>query len=1182
MRNGIHFFIAVLAMTVMTLLTPSNAYASETEEIEDIVNLKITEENGFIHPGISVDPEQLEISRQQLIEGNETYLGYYKAMKETAAAEKQFKSSNLVEGTLHDPAVTSYDNASQTVRLSQDSFKAYTQSILYYLTGDSTYRYNAIRLIRIWSNLDAEKFNYFPDAHIHVAVPVYYLVSAAEMIKYTEPLDQTFSNEDVKDYDLNWTKEDNQRLIENLIDPAQKTFYNRNDYYMNQHLYATTGVILTAIFKNDQAMYEEAVEWFTVNKDTDRPERNGSLIHQYSLIEANQQGNPIGQDYIQHLEMGRDNAHSSGDVLNMIGLARILTQQKTRIDPTEGTVSTNEDATTIYEFLNNRLLEGTEQWAKYMVGQTIPWTKTGNGMDFGGEISPAYRGRTGLYYSSTELYDMYRYKIGMSDSEIEEKAPMIAHMAKNQAAPVFYSFDKKNNFWGSHSDNKMTEIGAEYWLSMPLDRANEPELSVPATQGNPEVNVTVRGTLLDETHTKLNTENGKQFFTTKAVPTIQDLKETAYDKSYPKDTSTIRGGNHFSVASLGKTANMAIRYRSNGESRLNLSSSNDYSDPYQVIVLPNTEGEWKTVVYSTEEGVDTKAQNLSNIDFYAVLSDQEVTVDFEWVNYVNTANDGIKGTIPKFAKDTSKARHIIKGQIASFNIDIVDGEGANIFLGDNSEGIQLEDAKLTIDSNNMALGKRNIVIGMENDQFIRGETIHLNVYPDRQTAFDEAMKEFDSNQIYTSSSKTTFLETMEEVEKAIDEKYSDEEFMEAYEAFTQAQADLELLNPLVEDGSFDYAAYSSILPNNSNLHVLLDNDDATFSGDLKNPYYLDFGSEYRMTVNSFQMQTRRGFPNRYQGFNIYGSEDNKTWTLLTENSTTFTEEMETLHVKEEYKNTFYRYFMLRVDNPGTPTDPAYPNISSFSELRIFGERHEVNHKITRVEMKNSGIKNMILPGEEVKLEIEAIENISNLEVEIDQVKAEVKENGDLNWIASITYPEGEDFGSDISVKVDYLDADGNPGATLFETTDKKEFYKSSNARLIKDALARVYKTSSGSPKDVSAWFDGDSSTMSEFRKEQNGETYVQFDFSDKPIVIDRIEFLARQDEYSKRAEAFQFQVSQDGVLWEDAAPRGKNTKDWQSFIPDSNHRGIAYKYVRIYMWANFLGISEMRILGEQQ
>ena len=129
---------------------------------------------------------------------------------------------------------------------------------------------------------------------------------------------------------------------------------------------------------------------------------------------------------------------------------------------------------------------------------------------------------------------------------------------------------------------------------------------------------------------------------------------------------------------------------------------------------------------------------------------------------------------------------------------------------------------------------------------------------------------------------------------------------------------------------------------------------------------------------------------------------------------------------------------------------------------------------------------------------------------------------------------------------------------------------------------QVYKTSSGSPKDVSAWFDGDSSTMSEFRKEQNGETYVQFDFSDKPIVIDRIEFLARQDEYSKRAEAFQFQVSQDGIHWEDAAPRGKNTKDWQSFIPDNNHRGRAYKYVRIYMWANFLGISEMRILGEQQ
>jgi hypothetical protein len=126
---------------------------------------------------------------------------------------------------------------------------------------------------------------------------------------------------------------------------------------------------------------------------------------------------------------------------------------------------------------------------------------------------------------------------------------------------------------------------------------------------------------------------------------------------------------------------------------------------------------------------------------------------------------------------------------------------------------------------------------------------------------------------------------------------------------------------------------------------LVDNNYNSYSGDLRAPITIDFGENYRVAVSGFGIQPRYMFGNRTQGANVYGSNDNVNWTLLSSRETTDTGgrnfEMEVIPVVAGQETQKYRYFMARVDHPGPPTDPAYPGISSYGEFHFYGTRYDL-------------------------------------------------------------------------------------------------------------------------------------------------------------------------------------------------------------------------------------------------
>ena len=95
--------------------------------------------------------------------------------------------------------------------------------------------------------------------------------------------------------------------------------------------------------------------------------------------------------YVQHVEMGRDQAHGGGDLTNAAIISRLLLAQGTKVDPVDGTVSTKDNAVGPYEFLNDRILAAANYFWQYMLGYDTPWTPVPYSISPDGTVRGIYR-----------------------------------------------------------------------------------------------------------------------------------------------------------------------------------------------------------------------------------------------------------------------------------------------------------------------------------------------------------------------------------------------------------------------------------------------------------------------------------------------------------------------------------------------------------------------------------------------------------------------------------------------------------------------------------------------------------------------------------------------------------------------------------------------------------------------
>ncbi|MEK3683600.1 S-layer homology domain-containing protein [Paenibacillus sp. FSL R10-2736] len=1118
----------LLAVTLIgDIALPMAKAEASIPEPTDMVIIHETVRGGFTHPGVGVTKSVLENMREQVIAGKEPWASYYAAMTKSSYASRTV-TSNLASAA--DPSKPKSVAVNSKGAFVTDGLSAYTQALMYYITGDEVYRANAMAIIRIWEQMDPAQYTYFTDSHIHMGIPLNRMVTAAEILRYTV----------ARNGALSWTEADTAKFTSNLIVPMTETFLHGNNYFMNQHLYPLLGAMSGYIFTDNMDQYKEGVEWFTVNKTAVDQGQNGAIRQLFRLVtEDAVTGEQLETPRVQHVEMGRDQAHGAGDLTNVEILGRLLDAQGTKVDPADGTLSTADNAVTAYAFLGNRILKAADYFAQYMLGYDTPWTPVVARYDAEGNpviykvLSGAYRGRIGGNVYGQYYY--YKYSMGL---DIEKEAPYYAEM-----------FNKRTPYYWESPDG-----GADYWLFIPKEAASEGASTLP------EVSPSADWTEIEQRATSLDSN----------AVTRQEG-----DISYVQVKATEAGSRVSVVASSTSLKTVALRIRTNGTARLEVNGWTESE-----LVLPDTKGQWKYITLTMDQ-----YHGLGDLIYFKVTGPGTL-VDIDHLLLAPAA--GL--TPPVFTSGPADVNaYAYTGSEAALQVDLsakdaAAGDTVTYQLDPKPEGAVFNESTGEFSWMPEQPGVYSLILSADDGAAVTAKAVTVTVGRNRQEAATAAAGRYNPETSYISTTLAEYMAMIDDVTNALPSA-SDEEMYRKLAGLNLAAQGLKELTPLMKDGSmryFDTVASSTF---GTEIGNLIDNAPDSFAGYYladSLSYILDFGVNFKVSATAFALQVRTGFPERIGGAAVYGSNDKESWTRLTPGVTTVSDAMQTLEVGEAQQEGQFRFLKLQMIEPSS-------TMFELSELRIYGLRHETHNKLKSVTLSSpQSTQNRVETGSRVDLSFQSAEPIEGVEVTLQGRQASVHTTDRINWTASVIMDSAMPAGK-IKFSINYTTAGGLPAAPALFTTDHSVLYYVNKSKYVDvTKLARVTASSAqygsnGLPADKVGYllFDGNTATYGDLAS-GNG-AYYTLDFGpDASIRLSGVILLPRTG-YASRMNGLIIQGSNDELNWSNLTPAvsGAADQSWTYINEEQMKDSKPYRYLRIVNPASWSGnVAEVEIYGE--
>lgn len=290
----------------------------------------------FVHPGGLHTQADLDRMKTHVLAGDHPWIDSWNALIADSRATATYN-----------PAPQANIGVNRQ-RASADAVAAYLEAIRGYISGDTTYTDNAIRICNLWS----AAVNQVPTGTDQPGLNglyTYQFAVVGEILRIH--------------VGTRWAQSDFQRfqaMLSTYLYPACHDFLVRHNgacvthYWANWDCANITAIAAIGVLCDDQSMFNEAVDYFKNGGGA------GSIMNAVAFRYPGNADEPYGLGQWQ--ETGRDQEHNNLGVGLLATFCEIAWNQG--ID--------------LFSYDNNRLLAGAEYVAQYALWQDVPYTTYNN------------------------------------------------------------------------------------------------------------------------------------------------------------------------------------------------------------------------------------------------------------------------------------------------------------------------------------------------------------------------------------------------------------------------------------------------------------------------------------------------------------------------------------------------------------------------------------------------------------------------------------------------------------------------------------------------------------------------------------------------------------------------------------------------------------------------------------